>query len=113
MADPIRQLEPDEGARMVAESALLLDVREDDEWAAGHVPEATHIRLSEIPHRVEEVPRDREVVVICRSGARSQRAAEFLAQQGVVAHNLAGGMRAWAAAGYDVVAADGLPGAVI
>jgi hypothetical protein len=46
----------------------LLDVREDDEWAAGHAPDAIHVRLSELSARTEEIPRDREVFVICRSG---------------------------------------------
>ena len=48
----------------------LLDVREDDEWAAGHAPDATHVRLSELSARTGEIPRDREVFVICRSGQR-------------------------------------------
>src|ERR1700757_335137 len=60
----------------------LLDVREDDEWAAGHAPEAVHVRLSELSARTGEIPRDREVFVICRSGARSAYAAQALAGAG-------------------------------
>ena len=58
--------------------AFLLDVREDDEWAAGHAPDAVHVRLGELGARVGEVPQDREVYVICRSGTRSAYAAQAL-----------------------------------
>ncbi len=56
----------------------LLDVREDDEWAAGHAPEAVHIPVGAIAERAGEIPQDREVYVICRSGARSAYAAQAL-----------------------------------
>jgi len=108
------QVEPDDAREMLDDGAMLLDVREQDEWDAGHAPEAQFIPLGEVVARVAEVPRDRRIVVICRSGARSDRAAQFLRGQGIDAVNLAGGMRAWVASGYDdIVAADGLPGTVI
>ena len=110
----VQQVEPDDAREMLDDGAMLLDVREQDEWDAGHAPEAQFIPLGEVVARVAEVPRDRQVVVICRTGARSDRAAEFLRGQGIDAVNLAGGMRAWVASGYDdIVAADGLPGTVI
>ena len=63
------------------EGAYLLDVREDDEWVAGHAPDAVHIPLGELGGRAEQVPRDQEVYVICRSGSRSAYAAQALVLQ--------------------------------
>jgi rhodanese-related sulfurtransferase len=83
--------------------AYLLDVREHDEWTAGHIDGAAHIPLGEIPARVAEVPDDRDVYVICRSGGRSAQATGFLLAQGRQASNVAGGMTAWDAAGRPMV----------
>jgi rhodanese-related sulfurtransferase len=109
----VPQVDADEGARLVSEGAFLLDVREPDEWTAGHAPAATHIPLDQVPSRGEELPAGVTVVSVCRSGARSDRAAAYLRSQGIEAVNLAGGMRAWAAAGLDVVTDEGDPGSVI
>ena len=87
--------------------AFLLDVRENDEWAAGHAPDAVHVRLSEIPARTEEIPRDREVYVICRTGARSGYAAQALSGAGWNAVNVADGMTGWAVAGRPMVSETG------
>lgn len=87
--------------------AVLLDVRENDEWAAGHAPAAVHIPMSEIPQRLDELSRafpDRAVHVVCRSGGRSARVTAYLKQVGWDAVNVDGGMRAWAAAGRPMVA---------
>jgi rhodanese-related sulfurtransferase len=86
---------------------FLLDVREDDEWAAGHAPDAVHVRLSELPARSDEIPRDREVYVICRSGARSAYAAEALAGAGWTTVNVADGMTGWAVAGRPMISETG------
>ncbi|WP_018349130.1 rhodanese-like domain-containing protein [Longispora albida] len=96
------------------EGALLLDVREDDEWAAGHAPDAVHLPMMEIPARLAEVPKEDPVVVICRVGGRSARVVAYLQGQGwdnVV--NLDGGMQAWASAGRPVVDGNAQPGTVI
>lgn len=82
-----------------APAPYILDVREDDEWMAGHIETAEHIRLTEVPGRLAEIPTDRRVYVVCRSGSRSSKATAFLAQQGVDAVNVAGGMQAWHSAG--------------
>lgn len=112
---PIREIEPLEADRLVRSGAVLLDVREADEWAAGHAPVARHLPLGQIDQASSVVPAssDTTVVVVCRSGARSLRAAEALAGAGYQVINLQGGMRAWAAAGLDVLDASGAPGQVI
>jgi len=84
--------------------AVLLDVREDDEWTAGHAPEARHLPMSQLTGRLDEVPAADPLYVICRSGSRSARVVAFLSQQGVSAVNVAGGMQSWAAAGRPMVA---------
>jgi rhodanese-related sulfurtransferase len=87
--------------------AFLLDVREDDEWAAGHVPDAVHVRLGELGVRAGELPRDREVYVICRTGHRSAYAAQALGGTGLNAINVADGMTGWAIAGRPMISEDG------
>jgi len=86
---------------------FLLDVREDDEWAAGHAPEAVHVRLGELSARTEDIPRDQEVYVICRSGARSAYAAQALAGAGWNTVNVADGMTGWAVAGRPMISETG------
>ncbi len=92
--------------------AVILDVREDDEWAAGHVEGATHVPLGEVPQRLGELPDGDPLFVICRSGNRSGRAVAWLDQQGIESVNVAGGMRAWAAAGRPMVADRGEPSVI-
>jgi rhodanese-related sulfurtransferase len=87
----------------VPDGVFLLDVREDDEWAAGHAPDAVHVKLGELADRSDEVPRDREVYLICRGGARSAYAAQILASQGWQAINVADGMTGWAVAGKPMI----------
>jgi rhodanese-related sulfurtransferase len=87
--------------------AFLLDVREDDEWAAGHAPGAVHVRLGELGARVGKLPRDREVYVICRTGTRSAYAAQALGGVGLNAINVADGMTGWAVAGRPMISEDG------
>ena len=89
-----------EALRRQAAGALLLDVREPDEWAAGHADGARHIPLGELAARQRELPREREILLICRSGRRSAQAVGLLVQAGhPSATNVAGGMQAWARAG--------------
>ena len=94
-----RRLEARSDAGEGAERPLLLDVREPWEWAVSNLADrgALHIPLDELPSRLDELPEDREVVVYCRTGARSDRAARLLRESGIPgALNLAGGLRAWA-----------------
>jgi rhodanese-related sulfurtransferase len=87
--------------------AFLLDVREDDEWVAGHAPGAVHVRLRDLSARFGELPDDREVYVICRSGNRSAYAAQALAGAGLNAINVADGMTGWAVAGRPMISENG------
>jgi rhodanese-related sulfurtransferase len=88
----------------LSDDAVLIDVREGDEWAAGHAPAAHHVPMMEIPGRIDEVPRERDVVVVCRVGARSAQVVAYLLNQGYErVANLDGGMIAWEAAGRPLV----------
>jgi len=100
---------PEVSVQELPADAVILDVREDDEWAAGHVEGATHVPLGEVPARLGELPDADPLYVICRSGNRSGRAVAWLGQQGIETVNVAGGMRAWAASGRPMVADTGAP----
>jgi rhodanese-related sulfurtransferase len=105
----LRNIDVSEALSLGAGGALLLDVREDDEWASGRAPDALHVRLADLPDHVGDLPRDRPIVCICRSGGRSARAASFLIEQGFDAVNLDGGMQAWERAGAALLADQGEP----
>jgi rhodanese-related sulfurtransferase len=113
MSGAVADVSAEDGHRLVEDGALLLDVREADEWEAGHAPEAVWIPMGELQDRVDELPRDTPIVAICRSGSRSHAVAAALIGAGYDVVNLDGGMRAWAAEDYEIVAGDGLPGTVI
>jgi rhodanese-related sulfurtransferase len=80
----------------------LIDVREFEEFAAGHAPGATNVPLSELDNRLHEVPTNRPVHIICQAGGRSARATEFLTANGVHAIDIAGGTNAWIQGGHRV-----------
>ncbi|MCC7450959.1 MAG: rhodanese-like domain-containing protein [Anaerolineae bacterium] len=84
--------------------AFILDVREPDEWADFHVPGSTLIPLGSLPDRLKEVPRDKEIVVVCRSGNRSTSGRDILLNAGFSrVTSMAGGLREWQTQGYPVV----------
>ena len=87
--------------RALAGEVLLLDVREDDEWAAGRAAEAVHVALSRLDPST--VPGELPVVAVCRVGSRSQMAAGALVARGIQAANMTGGMLAWQAQGLPVI----------
>jgi rhodanese-related sulfurtransferase len=91
-------------------SARIVDVREPDEWAAGHIGHATLVPLATVPGNLDKFDGD-PTYVVCRSGARSGRACEFLGAEGHNVVNVAGGMIAWAGAGFEVVTGSGAAGA--
>ncbi len=81
---------------------LLLDVREPDEYTAGHIPGITLIPMGEIPGRLSELPTDKPIIVTCRTGNRSGQVVEFLRGQGFTnVHNMDGGIVAWIEEGYE------------
>jgi rhodanese-related sulfurtransferase len=86
-------------AAEVPADALLVDVREPDEWTAGHAPGAVHIPLGQLGARYTEIPQDGRVYLICRAGSRSNQAALALAGAGWDVVNVSDGMTGWAAAG--------------
>ena len=91
----------------------LLDVREDDEWDAGHIDGAQHIPLGELGDRLSELPTGQHIVAVCRSGGRSGSAVRGLKTLGYEAENLDGGVTAWTRSGLPLVDAKGRPGRVI
>ncbi|GLH95147.1 rhodanese-like domain-containing protein [Phytohabitans aurantiacus] len=101
-------------AAEIPAGAFLLDVREPDEWTAGHAPGAVHMPMMEIPVRIAEVPTEGDVVVVCRSGGRSGQVVAYLLGNGWDnVSNLDGGMQDWAATGRALVSEDGQPARVL
>ena len=111
-AADVPAVDPVEACRRLEAGGMLLDVRETDEWDTGHAPEATWIPMGDLAARQDELAGDRPIVVVCRSGGRSARVTSALLQAGYDATNLAGGMKAWAAAGFRVVTDGDTPGTV-
>lgn len=99
----IREVSTGDLEAALAAGAVVIDVRETDEYESGHVPGAVHVALGTVPDHVEAFRSDATVYVICRSGARSMRACEFLEQQGLETINVAGGTLDWIAGGRAVV----------
>jgi len=85
------------------DDVFILDVREDFEYDAGHIPTAELVPLGTIPTNLDAIPRDKTVIAVCRSGNRSNQATQFLREQGFDnVHNMLGGMNNWQQAGYEV-----------
>jgi rhodanese-related sulfurtransferase len=103
---------PAEAMDLIAAGAILVDVREDHEWVAGHAPGATHLAMSRIGGP-PDLPTDRTLVCVCHLGGRSAAVADALAGAGWTTVNVAGGMDAWAAAGLPVVTDEGAAGIVV
>jgi rhodanese-related sulfurtransferase len=83
----------------IAEGKFVVDVREDHEFEAGHVPNAHHIPLSTVADRSAELPQGEQIWLICQGGVRSMKAADYLLAQGFDVVSVAGGTGAWIAAG--------------
>ena len=109
---PYGELSPQEADKAVTAGALLLDLRAQDEWDAGHAPLALHVPAGKLAERVPKLPKGRELVLVCRSGGRSRAHAELLAAKGVRVAYVSGGMRAWAKAGLGVITSGDRPGRV-
>jgi rhodanese-related sulfurtransferase len=93
----------DEAHQMYTEGTFVLDVRTPEEWNDYHAPDTTLIPLDELASRVNELPKDQPIVVICRSGNRSQTGRDILLQAGFNATSVNGGLNQWRDSGYPVV----------
>lgn len=102
-----------EAADLLTGDAVLLDVREQHEWDAGHAPQGRHLAMSQLAGRIAEIPTGVRVICVCHVGGRSAAVSDALTRAGFDAANLTGGMAAWEAAGLPVVDNVGGPGAVI
>jgi rhodanese-related sulfurtransferase len=109
---PYRVIAPVEAQQAMERGAVLVDVRDPHEWRSGHAPKARHIPLGQLASRAGELPRNREILLVCRSGSRSARAAKLLGSRRGDVANVKGGMNAWARQGLPVVAKGGGPGRV-
>lgn len=99
-----REVSVTEAAKLRDSGAFILDVRQPEEWTESHIPGATLIPLGELASRVNEVPQDQEVVVVCRSGNRSQQGRDILLAAGFTnVTSMAGGVNQWKAAGFETV----------
>jgi rhodanese-related sulfurtransferase len=93
----------DKAYSMYQDGAFLLDVRTVEEWNEFHAPNTTFIPLDELASRVDELPRDRQIVVICRSGNRSQQGRDVLLEAGFTqVTSMTGGLNAWRSSGYPI-----------
>ncbi|MGB9673271.1 MAG: rhodanese-like domain-containing protein [Anaerolineales bacterium] len=99
-----QEISVQEAYQKYQQGAFILDVRTPEEWAQGHIPNATLIPLEELENRINELPKDQEIVVICHTGNRSRQGAGILSQAGFKnIYTVTGGMNNWEAAGYPVV----------
>lgn len=100
-AKPYTTVSAQQAQDLVREGAVLADVRSPAEWRVGHARRAHHMPLDALPSRINGLRKDRPVVAICASGIRSAAAARQLAEAGITAYSVRGGMGAWRAAGLD------------
>ncbi|AKF93069.1 rhodanese-like domain-containing protein [Brevibacillus laterosporus] len=93
----VREVTPEEVLTKLKEMAAIqiIDVREPEEWVAGHIEEAILIPLNDVPASLDRFDTSKEIIMVCRSGARSYHACEFLKHNGIEAVNMEGGMLAW------------------
>ena len=109
----VRQVLPDDAARLIAAGRRVVDVREGWEYDAGHLAGALHVPLVEVGERLSEISAAASWIVVCRSGNRSARAAALLASQGRDVVNLQGGLTSWHERGYPLVDVHGRAGIVV
>jgi rhodanese-related sulfurtransferase len=97
-----REISVDEAYQMYQSGAFVVDVRTQKEWDEYHAPNTMLIPLDQLPNRLSEVPKDREILVVCRSGNRSQEGRDILLSAGYNATSMAGGLKEWFAKGYPI-----------
>ena len=113
MAEQVDQVDVGTAARLLEDGAAVVDVREPEEFATGHVPGAVNIPMGQVHRRLGELDRSRRQLVVCRSGNRSSQVVAVLRRAGYDAVNVTGGMGAWLAEGLPVVRDDGRPGMIL
>jgi rhodanese-related sulfurtransferase len=96
-------ISPEKAKEAQDAGAMLIDVRESHEYRAGHAPGAKLISLGVLDRRFNEIPKEREILVICQSGMRSKQAADILYRAGYKVTNVSGGMTNWQRAGLKVI----------
>ena len=106
-SNQITEVTASQAINEISKGAVIIDVREADEFVAGHIEGAITLPLSTITDTYNKIPTDQTIIVNCRSGARSARAVAFLRTVGIPAQNLTGGIIAWTQAGFTLVAEDG------
>lgn len=109
--DPTADVTPAATAELLGTGTVtVIDVRDGDEWTAGHIGGAIHIPLSSLDPAA--VDTSKPIIAVCRSGSRSGKATEMLRAGGLRVHNMTGGMNAWARTGLPVQTAGGTPGSI-
>ncbi len=96
------EISVDQAHELYQAGTFVLDVRTQEEWDEYHAPNTTLIPLDQLPNRLSELPKDREIVVVCRSGNRSQQGRDILLAAGFNATSMAGGLSEWYAKGYPI-----------
>jgi rhodanese-related sulfurtransferase len=107
LTEEVKEVSPDEAQALLESGAQLVDVRAPHEWEAGHITGARHLPLDELSERIEELDRERPVVLYCRGGTRSSMATEALVEAGYDAAKLTEGVVGWADAGLPLDPEDG------
>lgn len=97
-----KEVSVEQAYEMYQAGTYVLDVRTQEEWDEYHAPNTTLIPLDQLPNRLNELPKDREIVVVCRSGNRSQQGRDILLAAGFNATSMAGGLSEWYAKGYPI-----------
>ena len=97
-----RDVSVDEAYQMYQGGAFVVDVRTQEEWDEYHAPNTILIPLDQLPNRLSEVPKDREILVVCRSGYRSKEGRDILLAAGYNATSMTGGLKEWFAKGYPI-----------
>lgn len=106
-------IQPEEVEHFIENGHLLIDVREDDEWEAGHHLNAIHIKMGEISSNLEKFEREKKYIIVCRSGGRSAKVTDFLIENEIDALNLSGGMKKFSQVSTNVKDSLGNTGQII
>ena len=109
----IQEVLPENLENLLSEGYKLIDVREQDEWDAGHHEEAKHVPMGTIPEKINDFNSNEKYIIICRSGGRSGRVCSFMEEEGLSPLNLKGGMNKLSPASKKIVNSNGGTGTVI